>query len=185
RNVVLPGHDGVTGTDDDFVARCQRGRIESLEIPGRAVYHAAAARIEERAGESLPSVEDGGALLAGLKDPWGNPLRYDLLDSAHARIVSAGPDKRGQTDWDQGILLEKAAGGGAVEKDSWLARRKRQLGVADAPVDGGFRRVEFSGGQSTLEGAAYFSFFTWLVLGTAIVFLPFAWLYRPRTYLHD
>jgi len=185
RNVVLPGHDGSIGTDDDFVARCQRGRIESLEIPGRAIYHAAAARIEASAGESLPSGEAGRALLAGLKDPWGNPLRYDLLDSAHARIVSAGPDKRGQTDWDQGILLEKAAGGGTVEKDSWLARRKRQLGLAEAPVEAGFRRVEFSGGQSKLEGAAYFRFFTWLVLATAIVFVPFAWLYRPRAYLHD
>ena len=49
----------------------------------------------------------------------------------------------------------------------------------------GFTRTEFSGGQSKLEGAAYFRFFTWLVLATTVVFIPFAWFYRPRTYLHD
>ena len=45
----------------------------------------------------------------------------------------------------------------------------------------GVTRSEFSGGQSKLEGAAYFRFFTWLVLGTTLLFIPFAFFYRPRT----
>ncbi|MEY4244495.1 MAG: hypothetical protein RLZZ245_2080, partial [Verrucomicrobiota bacterium] len=55
----------------------------------------------------------------------------------------------------------------------------------EKPSEAGFRRDEISGGQSQREGAAYFSFFTWLVLGTLLIFVPFAWFYRPRTYLHD
>jgi len=184
RNVVLPGYDGVTGTDDDFLARCKLGRIESLEIPGRGVFHTAAARIEARSGEAFPKSDEGQALLGDLKDLWGNAIQYELVDSSHARLSSAGPDKRAKTEWDVGIMLEKA-GSKPPSHDSWLARRKRQLGLTDAPVEAGFRRVEFSGSQSKLEGAAYFRFFTWLVLGTAMVFIPFALVYRPRTYLHD
>jgi hypothetical protein len=36
-----------------------------------------------------------------------------------------------------------------------------------------------------MEGAAYFRFFTWLVLGATFVYIPFAYFYRPRTYLHE
>ena len=49
----------------------------------------------------------------------------------------------------------------------------------------GFTRSEFSGGQSKLEGSGHFRCFTWLVLGTTIIFIPFAFFYRPRTYLHE
>ena len=43
----------------------------------------------------------------------------------------------------------------------------------------------FVGGQSKLEGAAYFRFFAWLMLGTTVLYLPFALIYRPKTYLQD
>jgi len=41
------------------------------------------------------------------------------------------------------------------------------------------------GGATTLAGAAYFEFFTWLMLGTAIVFVFVAYLYKPKTYIQD
>ncbi len=41
------------------------------------------------------------------------------------------------------------------------------------------------GGAETLSGAAYFEFFTWLMLGTAIVFVVVASLYKPKTYIQD
>ena len=41
------------------------------------------------------------------------------------------------------------------------------------------------GGATTLSGAAYFEFFTWLMLGTAIVFVGVACLYKPKTYIQD
>jgi hypothetical protein len=41
------------------------------------------------------------------------------------------------------------------------------------------------GGATTLAGAAYFEFFTWLMLGTAILFVFVAYLYKPKTYIQD
>ena len=185
RTIVLPGYDGVTGTDDDMIARCQQGRIESLEIPGRQIFLAAASRIEARSGEGFPSNEAGRKLIGDTKDPWGNSLVYDLIDSTHARIVSAGPDRTNKTKWDIGVIIEKVTGDAPPAADTWLGRRKAQLGIQEKPSQAGFKRTEFSGGQSKLEGAAYFRFFTWLVLGTTVIFIPFAWFYRPRTYLHE
>ncbi|MES2922437.1 MAG: POT family MFS transporter [Verrucomicrobiota bacterium] len=185
RTIVLPGYDGVTGTDDDFIARCQQGRLESLEIPGRQIFLAAASRIEAGSGKGFPSNAEGRKLLADAKDLWGNPLVYDLIDSSHARIASAGPDRANNTQWDTGVIIEKVAGDAPPAADTWLGRRKAELGIQEQPAQAGFKRAEFSGGQSKLEGAAYFRFFTWLVLGTTLVFIPFAFFYRPRTYLHE
>ncbi len=41
------------------------------------------------------------------------------------------------------------------------------------------------GGATTLAGAAYFEFFTWLMLGTAIVFVVVGYFYKPKTYIQD
>lgn len=185
RNVVLPGYDGVTGTKDDLIARCREGSLEALEIPGRAAFLAAARQIEAVSGESFPSNAQGRKLLGDAKDLWGNPLVYQLIDSSHARISSAGPDRVGLTPWDIGIIIEKVAGDAPPAADTWLGRRKAELGIKDEPDDAGFKRTEFSGGQSKLEGAAYFRFFTWLILAATLVYLPFAYFYRPKSYLHD
>jgi POT family proton-dependent oligopeptide transporter len=185
RNVVLPGFDGVTGTDDDFVARCQQGRIESLEIPGRQIFFDAASRIEAGSSDGLPSKDRGRKLIGDTRDPWGNPLVYELIDSSHARISSAGSDRTNKTQWDIGVIIEKVSAGAKSSTDTWLGRRKAELGIKEKPAEAGFKRTEFSGGQSKLEGAAYFRFFTWLVLGTTLVYIPFAFFYRPKSYLHD
>lgn len=183
RTVVLPGYDGRTGTDDDLIAHCSNGRIESLETPGRTIFKGMADRIEAASSAAFPSKEEGAKLVANTKDSWGNSLNYDLIDSSHVRISSAGPDRKDKTPWDIGVIIEKA--GGAATDGKWLAQRKAQLGIKDQPVEAGFKRTEFSGGQSKLEGAAYFRFFTWLVLATTVIYVPFAVFYRPRTYLHD
>jgi proton-dependent oligopeptide transporter, POT family len=186
RNVVLPGYDGKPGTADDFIARCKEGNIESLEIPDRGIFLDAAARIEALAGAALPQTVKGREVLDGMKDSWGNPLLYDLIDSSHARISSAGPDKQRNTAWDLGVMIERGYSDEPSSDRSWLSRRKQELGVsAVVKPASGFTRTEFCGGQTKLEGAAYFRFFTWLVLGTAVLFIPFAMLYRPRAYLHD
>ena len=73
--------------------------------------------------------------------------------------------------------------------EPWLQRRKKEIGItsaADAGTDAaGFSRKAFCGGQTRLQGAAYFRFFTWLMLGTAVAFIPYALLYRPKTFLQD
>ena len=185
RSVVLPGHDDVTGTDDDLVARVAQGRIDTLEIPGREIFLETASRVEAAAETTFPSNAEGNELLDGATDQWGNPLVYHLIDSSHARISSGGPDKTRQTMWDIGVIIEKVSADAPAPRDTWLGRRKAELGIVEKPSEGGFRRTEFSGGQSKLEGASYFRFFTWLVIGTAIIYIPFALLYRPKTYLHE
>jgi POT family proton-dependent oligopeptide transporter len=41
------------------------------------------------------------------------------------------------------------------------------------------------GGATILTGAAYFEFFTWLMLGTAVVFVVVGYFYVPKTYIQD
>ena len=72
---------------------------------------------------------------------------------------------------------------------SWLESRKAELGVTD--VEAGedqpyyFTVASSIGGGTELEGASYFRFFTILMLVTAIVFVPFAFFYKERTYLQS
>jgi proton-dependent oligopeptide transporter, POT family len=185
RNISLPGYDGITGTGDDMIARGGQGRMDTYEIPGRQIFLAAAQRIEASSGQAFPSNEAGQKLIGEVRDPWGNPLVYDLIDSSHARISSAGPDRTTKTQWDLGVMIEKVTGDAPAAADTWLGRRKAALGIQEKPAEGGFVVTEFSGGQSKLEGAAYFRFFTWLVLVTTLIYIPFAYFYRPKTYLHD
>jgi POT family proton-dependent oligopeptide transporter len=41
------------------------------------------------------------------------------------------------------------------------------------------------GGATLLAGASYFWFWTWIMLGAAILFVPVGWLYKPHTYLQE
>ena len=75
------------------------------------------------------------------------------------------------------------------EKDSWLARRKEELKTKEEKSEDkspyAFKIESSIGGGSTLEGASYFRLFTMLMLGTAVLFVPFAFLYKERTYLQS
>ena len=75
------------------------------------------------------------------------------------------------------------------DPESWLAKRKEQLGITKAKkADGntGLLSPEyFAGGQTKLEGSSYFWFFTWLMLGTAVLFIPYACLYKGKTILQE
>jgi POT family proton-dependent oligopeptide transporter len=192
RTILLPGHDGITGTADDYTARMSKGQLLRLEIPGEAALRETAARIKKLGIEkgSPPSREAAGDLGT---DPWGNPVRYEILNSVTIRLASDGPDKKSRTRWDQGLII-RLPEPEAEKKSSWtdrlrpsepwLEQRKRELRTDD----GGEKADEFEwfvGGQSKLEGAAYFRFFAWLMLGTTVLYLPYAMVYRPKTYLQD
>lgn len=199
RTVILPGYDGVTGTPDDFIQRLANGAPESLEIPGQDAFDQAAAAVEATAlkDDAFPDEATGKRLLAGITDPWGEPISYQILNSTQARLISAGPDRKPNTKWDVGMIIEKQGAETPTEvswvdrlrpAEPWLERRKRELGMlVEAPAgpaaETTFSRSTFAGGQTRMRGAAYFDFFTWLMLGTAIAFVPYALLYRQKTYL--
>jgi POT family proton-dependent oligopeptide transporter len=200
RHIILAGHDGVTGRgNDDFIQRMENGIPTALEIPGQAVYTQAVRKIVAAAGladDRLPPAADFRDLGS---DPWGNPLRYEILSSTAFRVISAGPDRRDSTKWDQGIRIDLAAPAAPAQPswldrfqpaDPWLVRRRHELGLASdsdpsTALGTTYRETPFSGGQTRLQGAAYFDFFSWLMLGTAIAFVPFALAYRPQTHLQD
>ena len=181
-----PGYDGKLSSLDDLTLT-QQGEITS-PVSGQLKESAAAIQSIYLSKKSLPTTASGTKALASVMDPWGNPLRYTLLSSSSARICSDGPDKKPKTPWDLGMILTVKT---ASKEDpgTWLHREKKRLGMLDEPADENsaspLSTHYYAGGQTKLEGAAYFWFFTKLMLVTAIVFVPFALFYRPKTYLQQ
>lgn len=200
--VYLPGYDGLSGTNDDVAMLLEDGQLSNMRIPGERQFGIAADRIEqiiEEDGGVLPDaakVKKYGAV-SDLKDPWGNEVIYQTLNSRSARLMSAGPDKKLNTKWDLGMILtlpepkrEKKEGWTAAlhPEKPWLERHKEKLGMVEQEVkeeQSLLSREAFVGGQNKLMGAGYFWFFTILMFITAALFVPYAILYRPRTYLQD
>lgn len=204
RTVVLVGYDGLEGTADDFVQRLDRGVPVRLEIPAEAVYRQAAERIAREVARQQgrwPDAAMAAKLLAGFTDPWGNALEFRIHNARTARLLSHGPDRLPGTSWDQGLLLELPArqgGDGNGHVVAWLAwlqpeqpwlARQTPVRVESQPTDEPKADQDrifdvslktFSGGMTRLEGATYFWVFTGLMGGTAILFLPYAWVYRYR-----
>jgi proton-dependent oligopeptide transporter, POT family len=201
RTIILPGYDQITGTEDDFVQRLSKGIPTRLEIPARKTLDQAATIIENLTrsnGEIFPDEASVNAALASIRDPWNQPLRYQILTSRRVRLSSDGPDQTPNTQWDIGLLIDLTPAPGPAKiswsdrfhpAETWLQRHQSQLGETPKPVSqssaASFSSTPFSGGQNLLHGAAYFRFFTWLMLATAIAYIPFALLYRPKTYLQD
>jgi len=204
-SATLPGPDQEKGTLDDISATFDdEGERQEIQFAALEIVNAVADKIEaEAAGNDhvLPLTEAGNALLAGLEDPWGNPLQYTLQNSRQCRILSLGPDETAMTPWDQGLIITVDLPAGETQKSRfgfltpdqpWLETRKDILGVSDMPnaedadeETGPFSRREFVGGQTKLQGASYFWFFTWIMLGTAVCFVVVAWFYKPREYFHE
>jgi POT family proton-dependent oligopeptide transporter len=200
RTVVLAGYDGVTGLgNDDFIQKAEEGRLTTVTIPGQAAYESAVTKIVEAARKTNDRLPPATSMTGLGNDPWGSPIRYEILNSSSFRVISDGPDRKALTRWDQGIIVEvkkpeAAAGKSWFDRfrpeEPWLDTRKKALGVqeVDAPTTATgtqYQSTAFSGGQTKLRGAAYFNFFTWLMLGTAVLFIPFALVYRPKTFLQD
>ena len=202
-----PGFDGEEGTKDDIVTTYDEyaGRV-SISYAAREVVEEAAQIIRSTVEASdgvMPTTEEGAGLLEGLTDPWGEALVFRQLNSRQVRILSKGPDQENQTRWDQGMVLEIEI----PEKDAeerwydfllperpWLESRSRALGIeatggtvdADNPdARFSFSETHFVGGLNTLEGADYFWFFTKVMLGTAVLFVGVAILYKPREFFHE
>jgi POT family proton-dependent oligopeptide transporter len=93
------------------------------------------------------------------------------------------------TAWDIGLTIEVTMPEGenaSATKERWIDRRARELGVQPKKETSvGYDIAYFSGGQTKLEGQSYFRFFTVLMLIFAVAYVPFAMLYRPKSYLPD
>lgn len=199
------GFDGKIATDDDIILSFNgEGKRTSMQFRGRegldALLDKVTAQITAN-GYTAPSTKEGETVVGTVSDPWGSPYRYQLINRNTVRIWSIGPDQRETTAWDQGAILTltrpEPSNSSAFTRffdklrpsTSWLDRRKQELGLpTKAEVAGSgptISRDYFVGGQLRMEGAAYFWFFTGLMLAAAILFLLVARLYRPREYFHE
>ena len=173
------GFDGDFNTDDDLLIA--DGEITS---PVSDLLAATVAKLQAAylAADSTLPLE-----FADLpQDPWGKPLRYRLVSAKEARLSSDGPDGKYKTKWDLGVSVKVHDAEENLE-GTWLYEAKKRKGMIEEKVEGqeeeALRLSYTAGGGVTLEGAAYFWFFTRFMIITALLFIPFAILYKPRTYL--
>ncbi len=195
RTVILPGYDPAD-LEGIFIRRLNKDATVPLEVPGQRILDQAAEIITSQ--ETFPDETTGNRLIGRLRDHWGNPLRYLVLNSTTTRVWSRGADGEWNTKWDVGIIVEKQQPDPPSKaswldnlrpEETWLSRRKDELNLSPEATEGGagdtFTKTTFSGGQVRLHGAAYFWFFSALMAATALLFIPFAIIYRPKSYLQE
>ena len=179
--------------------------------------------------DRLPFIAEGKNAISSLKDPWGKPLHYKLVNRRSFIISSEGPDQlyMNQNDVHAHVTVESHtiqqqeemasenvnsnALAGLHPAHPWIVVRKAKIDAEQARGSGNssatweeylpeandseqkeiikqnhnFEIAWQVGGATTLAGAAYFEFFTWLMLGTAILFVFVAYFYKPKTYIQD
>ena len=201
--LILAGKDGTFGTNSDIhVEFSKDGDQTAIKTAEETNLNAAFEKIKsyfEINKNTLPKTHVGSNIIEGIIDNWGSPLQYRLVNRNGFRITSLGADKDYMTENDivlLGSISRPSKDEGAMEKPySWRENRiielKGDQGLREVVKGrGGIKEIEFDivtmvGGQTNLEGSEYFWFFTWLMLGTAIVFVFVAFLYKPKTYLHE
>jgi len=209
KSIRVSGADGIFDTEDDIVMNFDRfNKLETVQTREDKILTTAAKEIEKAyfasatdASQGQLSAEEGAnRLLASLKDAGGKPLVYKLLSKNDYRITSAGADGEFDTQWD--VHLQGHVSRAGTKKDSselqeasydWLEKRiieidgaegeaevKRARGdIPETKIDGDIT----VGGQDKLEGAAYFWFWTYTVLVTAILFVPVGYFYKEKSYI--
>ena len=201
--LILAGKDGTFGTNSDIhVEFSKDGDQTAIKTAEETNLNAAFEKIKsyfENNKNTLPKTHVGSNIIETIIDNWGSPLQYRLVNRNGFRITSLGADKDYMTENDivlLGSISRPSKDEGAMEKPySWRENRiielKGDQGLREVVKGrGGIKEIEFDivtmvGGQTNLEGSEYFWFFTWLMLGTAIVFVFVAFLYKPKTYLHE
>ncbi len=177
----LPGHDGIFDTEDDLLFKPNMIDSAVSDLLAQVVKQVENTYIEN---QTLPTHLPDVDLPV---DSWGSSITYQLISAKEARVSSLGPDREPKTKWDLGIVLKVKDDEEALS-DTWLYKAKKEKGMLDenASADKSPLSLKYTaGGGETLEGADYYWFFTRLMLLTAVIFVPFAMLYKPRTYLHE
>ena len=192
---TYPGYDEKLNTADDIrVHFTDKAVIKKRDLPAEEVLLKASKIIQTKAltnQRKFPLTEDGQQLISHLKDNWGEPLTYRVINSTSCRITSSGPDKTLLTSWDCSLNIKiKPDPSKTTEKDepkqkTWLEKRKELLQVTKENEHEHYQNSDFSheysaGGLYKLEGANYFWFFTGLMLVTSIIFIPYSLSFKPN-----
>ena len=176
------------------VRRCDEGVAAALCGLDATVRNAF-----NKAGEVLPRTDKGPALLNQAKDEWGSPIEYRLINRNNFKLTSLGPDKTLMTKDDvvhTVSIARPSTNQDDVDKPlNWRESRLIELlgdqGKAQVERErGGVPTTQFTatlsvGGETKLEGAAYFWFWTLTMLITSILFVFVALWYKPKTYLQE
>ena len=182
----------------DEVAAAETAVLQAAKARIDAAFFASAA---DDGAKALPDDAAGGVLIADLRDSTDRPLRYRQITRDRCRIVSDGPDGRPFTPDD--VVLAATA----VRADPAEAARQaskplswREKRLIELEGEAGRRSVEADRGQApetridgdlsvgglvTLEGAAYYWFWTGCMLAAAVAFVPVALLTRSQPRLQD
>ncbi len=201
--LILAGKDGTFGTTTDIRLKFSKGGKQiAVKTAEKTNLNTAFVKIKsyfDSNKNTLPKTQAGTDLIKSIIDNWGSPLQYRLVNRNMFRITSLGADKNYMTENDIVLVstISRPSKDESAKKKpySWRENRiielKGDAGKREVVKSrGGIKEIEFDtaimvGGQTNLEGSEYFWFFTWLMLGTAIMFVFVAFLYKPKTYLHE
>ena len=201
--LILAGKDGTFGTTTDIRLKFSKGGKQiAVKTAEKTNLNTAFLKIKsyfDTNKNTLPKTQAGTDLIKSIIDNWGSPLQYRLVNRNMFRITSLGADKNYMTENDIVLVstISRPSKDESAKKKpySWRENRIIELKGDEGKREvvksrGGIKEIEFDtaimvGGQTNLEGSDYFWFFTWLMLGTALVFVFVAFLYKPKTYLHE
>ena len=201
--LILAGKDGTFGTTSDIRLKFSKGGKQiAVKTAEKTNLNTAFVKIKsyfDSNKNTLPKTQAGSDLIKSIIDNWGSSLQYRLVNRNMFRITSLGADRDYMTENDivlLGSISRPSKDESAKKKPySWRENRIIELKGDEGKREvvksrGGIKEIEFDtaimvGGQTNLEGSDYFWFFTWLMLGTAIMFVFVAFLYKPKTYLHE
>ena len=201
--LILAGKDGTFGTTTDIQLKFSKGGKQiAVKTAEKTNLNTAFVKIKsyfDSNKNTLPKTQAGTDLIKSIIDNWGSPLQYRLVNRNMFRITSLGADKNYMTENDIVLVstISRPSKDKSVNKTPYSWREKRIIELKGdegkrevVKSRGGIKEIEFDtaimvGGQTNLEGSDYFWFFTWLMLGTALVFVFVAFLYKPKTYLHE
>ncbi len=172
---------------------------EAIVAPDdRARLDAAAAIIElawrESPEKRLPDVVAGESKLAEA-DPAFAGLVYSLVDGETFQIADPGADGEAFTDDDINLRVATPSLPPSDEEITEILAapatwRERHVPGAARPtedelrtIDDTFDRSATVGGGTTLPGASYYWFFTWVMLGAAVLFTGVGRFYKPHDYI--
>ena len=201
--LILAGKDGTFGTTTDIRLKFSKGGKQiAVKTAEETNLNTAFVKIKsyfDSNKNTLPKTQAGTDLIKSIIDNWGSPLQYRLVNRNMFRITSLGADKNYMTENDIVLVstISRPSKDESAKKKpySWRENRIIELKGDEGKREvvksrGGIKEIEFDtaimvGGQTNLEGSDYFWFFTWLMLGTAVVFVFVALMYEPKEYLHE